>query len=241
VANQDVELRQKIRELAHQRRRFGCPRTHLLLRRQGILVNHKKTERIYREEGLSLRKRKRKKTTAMARIILPIPERQNERWSMDFVTDSLVTGRRFRALVIVDDCTRESPAIEVGTSLGGRRVAEVLDRLADSRELPDVITMDNGPEFTSRALDEWAYRRGVKLNFIRPGKPIENAYAESFIGRLRDECLNENWFISLKEAKEIIEKWRIDYNEARPHTSLAGLTPKEYIENTGKSLTAVGL
>ena len=160
---------------------------------------------------------------------------------MDFVTDSIVTGRRFRALVIVDDYSRECPAIEVDTSLGGRRVVQVLERLAETRGLPEVITIDNGPEFAGKALDEWAYCKGVKLNFIRPGKPIENAYAESFIGRLRDECLNENWFISLKDARDIIESWRIDYNNGRPHSSLGGLTPKEYVEHRGNTLTAVGL
>lgn len=212
-----------------------------MLRREGLLVNHKRTERIYREEGLSLRKRKRRKTAAMARVILPAPERPNERWSMDFVADSVVTGRRFRALVIVDDYTRECPVIEVDTSLGGRRVVSVLEKLAELRELPEVITIDNGPEFAGKVLDEWAYRRGVKLNFIRPGKPIENAYAESFISRLRDECLNENWFINLNHAREVIESWRTDYNDGRPHTSLGGLTPREYARTNGKILTAVGL
>ena len=241
AADRDERLRERMRELAHQRRRFGSPRIHLLLQREGLVVNHKRTERIYREEGLSLRKRKRKKTAAMTRVILPTPERPNQRWSMDFVTDSIVTGRRFRALVIVDDYSRECPAIEVDTSLGGRRVVEVLERLGETRGLPEVITVDNGPEFTGQALDEWAYRNGVKLNFIRPGKPIENAYAESFIGRLRDECLNDNWFISLKDARDIIESWRIDYNDGRPHSSLGGLAPTEYIENRAKTLTAVGL
>jgi len=241
VIGRDDELREKIRDLANERRRFGCPRIHLLLRRESLVVNHKRTERIYQEEGLSLRKRKRKKTAAQTRVILPAPARTNERWSMDFVTDSIVTGRRFRALVIIDDYSRESPAIEVDTSLGGARVVSVLERLADTRGLPEVITIDNGPEFAGKVLDEWAYRKGVRLNFIRPGKPIENAYAESFIGRLRDECLNENWFISLKHAREIIESWRIDYNEGRPHSSLGGLTPREYVENAGKTLTAVGL
>ena len=241
VADRDEKLRERMRELAHQRRRFGCPRIHLLLQREGLVVNHKRTERIYREEGLSLRKRKRKKTAAMTRVILPAAERPNERWSMDFATDSIVTGRRFRALAIVDDYSRECPAIEVDTSLGGRRVVQVLERLAESRGLPEVITLDNGPEFTGKALDEWAYSRGVKLNFIRPGKPIENAYAESFIGRLRDECLNENWFLSLEDARGIIESWRIDYNDGRPHSSLRGLSPREYVENTGRTLIAVGL
>lgn len=241
VARDDTALRARIRELAHQRRRFGSPRIHLLLRRAGFVVNHKRTERIYREEGLSLRKRKRKKIAAAARVVMPAPAGPNEKWSMDFVTDSLVTGRRFRALSIVDDYSRECLAIEMDTSLGGARVVAVLDRLAETKGLPRTITMDNGPEFTSSCLDEWAYRNGVKLNFIRPGKPVENAFAESFIGRLRDECLNENWFISLKDARDIIERWRIDYNEGRPHTSLGGLTPLEYVKNNGKTLIAVGL
>jgi putative transposase len=175
-----------------------------------------------------LRKKRRRKGAAGARVVLPSPQRTNERWSMDFVTDSIVTGRRFPALTIVDDFSRECPAIVVDTSLGGRRVVAVLDRLAETRGLPEVITIDNGTEFTGRALDEWAYRRGVKLNFIRPGKPIENAFAESFIGRLRDECLNTNWFINLAHARHVIEEWRCDYNEVRPHSSLKGATPKEY-------------
>jgi putative transposase len=241
VARDDNALRARIRELAHQRRRFGCPRIHLLLRREGFVVNHKRTERIYREEGLSLRKRKRKKVAAAVRIVMPAPAGPNEKWSMDFVTDSIITGRRFRALAIVDDYSRECPAIEVDTSLGGARVAAVLDRLAETRGLPRAITIDNGPEFAGRCLDEWAYRNGVKLNFIRPGKPIENAFAESFIGRLRDECLNENWFINLKHAREVIEAWRKDYNVVRPHSSLGGMTPQEFVRETGNSLISTGL
>jgi len=201
---------------------------HLLLKREGLVVNHKRTERLYREEGLALRKKRRRKGAAGARVMLPPPQRTNERWSMDFVTDSIITGRRFRALTIIDNYTRECPAIEVDTSLGGRRVVGVLERLSETRGLPETITTDNGPEFTGKALDEWAYRHGVKLNFIRPGKPIENAYAESFNGRLRDECLNTNWFISLNHARVVIEEWRRDYNEVRPHSALKGCTPKEY-------------
>ena len=181
------------------------------------MVNHKRTERIYREEGLVLRRKRRRKGAAGARVIIPAPERPNRNWSMDFVADSTVTGRRFRALTIVDDYSRECPAIEVETSLGGVRVVGVLERLADTRGLPEVITVDNGPEFAGKALDEWAYRRGVKLNFIRPGKPVENAFAESFNGRLRDECLSINWFMSIKHAREVIESWRQDYNEVRSH------------------------
>ena len=199
------------------------------------MINHKRTERIYREEGLALMRKRRRKGAAGSRVMMPSPQRPNQRWSMDFVTDSIVTGRRFRALAIVDEYSRECPVIEVDTSLGGVRVVSVLERLAETRGLPNVITTDNGPEFTGRALDEWAYRKGVQLNFIRPGKPIENAYAESFIGRLRDECLNENWFMNLKHARDIIEDWRRDYNEVRPHSSLHGRAPMEYAE------TATGL
>jgi putative transposase len=171
---------------------------------------------------------------AGARVVMPSPQRTNERWSIDFETDSIVAGVRFRAFTIVDDYSRECLAIEVDTSSGGLRVVNVLDRLADMSGLSEVITVDNGPEFAGRALDEWAYRRGVKLSFIRQGKPVENAYAESFKGRLRDECLNTNWFISLKHARYVIEEWRRDYNEIRPHTSLKRSTPKEYAEITAK-------
>jgi putative transposase len=231
-ADADNILRQRMRELAALRKRFGSPRLHLMLKREGLVINHKRTERIYREEGLALRKKRSRKGAAGSRVVLPSPRRINERWSMDFVADSIVTGRRFRALAIVDDYSRECPAIEVDTSLGGRRVVGLLDRLAETRGLPEVITMDNGPEFAGKSLDEWAYRRGVKLNFIRPGKPIENAYAESFLGRFRDECLNTNWFMNLKHARDTIEDWRTDYNEVRPHSSLKGSTPKEYAEAT---------
>jgi len=227
---QDEALRVRMRELSEQRRRFGSPRIHVLLKREGFVVNHKRTERIYRAEGLSLRVRKRKKRAAVARIELPVPERPNQRWSMDFVQDQLADGRRFRTLTIVDSFTRECPALEVDTSIGGKRVARVLDRLAFLRGLPEAITIDNGPEFTSNALDEWAYRNNVKLDFIRPGKPIENAYIESFNGKFRDECLNDNWFLSLEDARKIIEAWRIDYNRHRPHSSLDNLTPMEYAE-----------
>lgn len=233
--NNDVDLRQRMRELANQRKRFGSPRLHILLKREGLVINHKRTERIYREEGLALRRKRRRKGAAGLRVAMPSPYGTNQRWSMDFVSDSIITGRRFRALVIIDDFSRECPAIEVDTSLGGNRVVSVLEKLSETRGLPEVITMDNGPEFTGKALDEWAYRRGVKLNFIRPGKPVDNAFAESFNGRLRDECLNTNWFMNLKHAREVIEDWRIDYNEVRPHSSLNNRTPMEY------AVTATGL
>ena len=229
-ANNDAGLRQRLREPADERKRFGSPRLHIMLRREGLVINHKRTERLYREEGLALRRKRRRKGAAGLRVMMPSPDGPNQRWSMDFVSDSIVTGRRFRALAIIDDYSRECPAIEVDTSLGGRRVVSVLERLAETRGLPEVITTDNGPEFAGRAPDEWAYRKGVKLNFIRPGKPVENAFAESFNGKLRDECLNTNWFMNLKHARDVIEDWRKDYNEVRPHSSLKGSTPKEYAE-----------
>jgi putative transposase len=237
----DEALRARLRELAEQRRRFGCPRLHVMLKREMLVINHKRTERLYREEKLSLRLKRRRKRAALIRVKLPAAERANQRWSMDFSSDSLCTGRKFRALVIVDDYTKESPAIEVDTSMPGSRVVKVLDRLAELRGLPEVITVDNGPEFAGKAMDEWVYRRGVKLNFIRPGKPIENAFAESFIGRLRDECLNQNWFTTINEARDIIEEWRMDYNGVRPHSSLGNLSPEEFIANTEKSLIYGGL
>jgi len=237
----DGLLRVRLRELAEQRRRFGCPRLHVMLRRESLVINHKRTERIYREEGLSLRLKKRKKKAAVLRVMLPQAEHAEQRWSMDFVADSTLAGRRFRALAIVDDYSRECPAIEVDSSIPGTKVVEVLEELAETRGLPAVITVDNGPEFAGKTLDEWAYRRGIKLNFIRPGKPVENAYAESFIGRLRDECLNENWFSSVREARDIIETWRRDYNEVRPHSSLDNLSPMEFMETREKTLIDSGL
>ena len=235
----DAHIRKRLRELAEKRRRFGYRRLHTLLKREGLFNNHKKIERIYQEENLSLRIRKRKKRAAQTRLELPAPVKANERWSMDFVSDSLFNGRRFRALTIVDNYTRESPAIEVDTSLGGKRVVRVLDRLGCIRGLPDRIVVDNGPEFISNALDQWAYHRGITLEYIRLGKPVDNAYIESFNGKFRDECLNESWFISLDDAKKVIEEWRIDYNKERPHSSLGNMTPEEFARKTEIAPTGI--
>ena len=211
-------LRERLHTLALLRPRWGYRRLYRLLRREGTLVNRKLVQRVYREEGLAVRRRKRKRV-AIPRMPLPAPTQANERWSMDFVSD---------ALTIVDDYTRESPAIEVDTSLPGDRVVRVLEQLAVTRGLPRAIVCDNGPEFRGEALDQWADRRGVALQFIQPGKPVQNAFAESFNGRLRDECLNESWFVSLADARATIEAWRIDYNVARPHSGLADRTPAEF-------------
>jgi putative transposase len=226
--DRNAKLRARLKVLAEERRRFGSPRLHVLLRREGWVVNHKRVERLYRQEGLSLRRKRRRKQASHLRVVLPNPTRVNERWSMDFVTDSLTSGRRFRSLTIVDDLSRESVAIEADFSLTGERVTRVLGRLAQTRGLPAVITVDNGPEFAGKVLDAWAYQHHIKLHFIRPGKPVENAYIESFNGKYRDECLNENVFRTLDEARHIIETWRIDYNRHRPHSSLGNLTPEEY-------------
>jgi putative transposase len=204
----DTMLRDRLRELAGQRKRFGSPRLHIMLQKENLVMNHKRMERIYREEGLALRRKRHRKGAAGVRMVIPTPERSNQKWSMDFVADSIVNGQRFRALAIVDDYSREYPAIEVDTSLDGARVVGVLERLEETRGLPEGVTVDNGPEFADRTLDECTYRKGIKISFIRPGKPIENAFAESFNGRLRDECLNINWFLSVKHAREIIESWR---------------------------------
>lgn len=201
---------------------------HEVLRREGLVINHKKTERIYREEKLSLRTRKRSKQASKARVPLKEAKKINECWSMDFIHDKLSNGHRYRALTIIDNYSRQCPAIEVDTSIGAIRVARVLDMLREIIGLPKIIRVDNGSEFISKTLDKWAYENNVKMDFIEPGKPVQNAYIESFNGRLRDECLNGNWFDTLKEAKEEIEKWRIDYNENRPHSSLGYKTPNEF-------------
>jgi putative transposase len=226
--DKNVELRVRLRELAEQRRKFGSPRRLVLLKREGHIINHKRVERLYREEGLSLRGVAAQKRISHLRVVLDRPERANQHWSMDFVSDSLWNGRRFRVLTIVDDLTRECPALEVDHSLPGQRVTRVLDRLAATRGLPAVITVDNGPEFISKAMDAWAFQNKVRLRFIQPGKPVQNAYVESFNGKLRDECLNENVFIDLYDARKKIEVWRRDYNSIRPHSSLKNLTPEEF-------------
>lgn len=184
----DDEIRNRLRELAEQRRKFGLPRLHTLLRREGFQLNHKRTERIYREEGLSLRLKKRKKRGSHLRVVMDRAERANQHWSMDFVSDNLFSGHRFRILTVVDDCSKECPVLEVDHSLTGLRVTRALDRIALTRDLPEIITVDNGPEFISKALDLWGFGNNVKLRFIQPEKPTQNAYIESFNGKFRDEA-----------------------------------------------------
>lgn len=218
---------QRLRTLAAERPRFGYRRLHVLLRREGMVVNHKRVERLYRAEGLAVRQRRRKRV-ARGRRDAPIrPTRPNEQWALDFLGDALAWGRRLRLLAVLDVCTREALAVEVDTSLPGARVVRLLSRLTVDRGIPQEIVLDNGPELAGRAVDQWAYERGVRLHFIEPGKPVQNAVIESFNGRLRDECLNEHWFLSLADARRIVEAWREDYNRARPHSALGYRTPTE--------------
>jgi putative transposase len=191
-------------------------------------VNHKRVYRIYREEGLAMRVRKRKRFRAEARVPLVLPTRANQVWTMDFTRDNLASARKFRTLNLMDGYTREAPWIEVDTLLPGLRVVRVLERVSEERGLPETIQVDNGPEFISQAVDQWAYAHGVTLHFIDPGKPVQNAFIESFNGKFRDECLNQNWFVNLEDARRIIEEWRVDYNTVRPHSSLGYLTPEEF-------------
>ena len=231
-------LRIRLRELAEVRRRFGYRRLQVLLQREGWQVNHKRVYRLYVEEKLSLR-RKRGRKRSTVRQPLPAAVAANQVWSVDFMSDTLSSGRRFRTLNIVDDYTRECLAIEVDTSLGGRRVVRVLEALKQKRGLPRQIRSDNGPEFVSRAVDQWAYEQGLQWHTIQPGRPMENGYVESFNGRFRDECLNENWFSTLADAREKIAHWKQDYNQIRPHSALGYRTPEEFaksatVRNCGK-------
>lgn len=227
----DGHIIMRMTEIAAQKRRYGSPRIHNLLRREGFKINHKKTERLYKEAGLSLRSKKRKKMTSSVRMPLIQATKPNEIWAMDFVHDVLCYGRRFKVLTIIDVYTKECKALLADTSINGVCVRNALQRLKDYDEIAQFVMVDNGPEFSGKVLDEWADRNNVGLHFIRPGKPTENGYIESFNGKFRDECLNEHRFSNLEEARGLIETWRLDYNENRPHSSLNGLTPNEFIRN----------
>ncbi len=228
----DTALRQRLRELAHQRRRFGYRRLGWLLAREGHWMNHKKLYRIYREERLLVRRRGGRKRALGTRAPMLLPAAINQRWSLDFVSDTLGDGRRFRILCIVDDFNRECLASVVDSSLGGVRVVRELERITLERATPRVIVSDNGTELTSVAVLRWATGR-VAWHYIQPGKPVQNAFIESFNSKLRDECLNEHVFLNLSEARAIIEAWRHDYNHVRPHSSLGALTPIEYADQQG--------
>ncbi|MBA4082999.1 MAG: IS3 family transposase [Erythrobacter sp.] len=223
----DRALRQRLRELAAERRRFGYRRLGYLLAREGIAPNHKKLLRIYREEGLRVRRRGGRKRALGTRRPMVLPDGPNQRWSLDFVSDSLICGRRFRILCVVDDYTRECLALVADTSLSGARVARELTSLMGSRGKPHTVVSDNGTELTSSAILRWSQERRVEWHYIAPGKPMQNGFVESFNGRLRDECLNETLFTSLAHARFVLAAWRHDYNTVRPHSKLGGKTPAE--------------
>lgn len=232
-----TELIEKLKTLASQRPRWGYRQLYRILRRAGEKVNHKRVYRLYRAEGLSVRTKRRKRMASAPRLVLPPPTRPNERWSMDFVSDVTSSGRRFRVFTLVDDFTRRCVALEVDTSLPGARIARLLSELGSRASLPATLVSDNGPEFTSKAMDQWAFSKKVTLHFIRPGKPTENAFIESFNGKFRNECLNTTWFSDLNHARRAIEEWRHDYNHVRPHSSLDGRTPMEYERGFNHGLT----
>lgn len=218
-------IRQRMREIAHERRRFGYRRLGLMLEREGIHMNHKKLRRLYAEEGLAVKRRKGRKRATGTRAPLQVPTRPNERWSLDFVSDVFGNGRRFRILAVIDDCSRDCLALVPDTSLSGIRVARELGTLIRLYGKPNTIVSDNGTELTSCAILEWQNETGIAWHYIAPGKPTQNAFVESFNGRLRDECLNEEVFESLADARRKLSRWRYDYNNVRPHSALNGNPP----------------
>jgi putative transposase len=236
----DAALRARLRELAAQRRRFGYRRLHILLTREGLIMNHKKLRRLYREERLAVRRRGSRKRALGTRAPMTIAQDANQRWSLDFLSDAFADGRRFRILAIVDDFTRECLALVADTSLPSLRVVRELDALLASRGRPALIVSDNGTELTSLAMLRWSQERQVAWHYIAPGKPQQNAFVESFNGRLRDELLNETLFTSLAHAREVLAFWRDDYNTVRPHSGLANLTPAAFAKASAPGTQRVG-
>jgi len=239
--DRNVGLRERIIALAQRHRRYGAEMIYLKIRQTGEIVNHKRVERLYALEKLQVRRRRRKKIPIGERQPLIRPGSANEVWSMDFVFDRVATGRSIKCLTIVDDATHESVAVVPEHSMGGVHLVRVMDEICAKRGRPSIIRTDNGKEFTGTAMLTWAHRNGVDLRLIEPGKPNQNAYIESFNGRLRDECLNEHWFTSLQHARVLIERWRREYNEERPKKQLGGLTPAAYAKTlTEKVVTMPG-
>lgn len=227
-------LKERITAIAHEKRRYGYRRIHVLLKCEGITINHKKLFRIYKQLGLKVLKRGGRKRALGTRVIAMTLTKKNQEWSLDFLHDVLAHGRRIRMLTVVDDFTRGSIKIAVDTSLNGRRVCEELEQVIEARGKPDRILSDNGTEFTSMAILRWCQEQGIRWDYIQPGKPYQNGYIESFNGKLRDECLNESIFVNLQEAKRLVETWREEYNKQRPHSSLNGKTPDEVAQEEEK-------
>ena len=228
VRPDDTHLRVVMKAVAAERRRFGYRRVHVMLERQGIIMNQKKLRRLYREEKLQVRKRGGRKRALGTRRPMVLPSRANERWSLDFVSDAFTDGRRFRVLAVVDDFSRECLALVADTSLSGLRMTRELDTIIQRRGTPHTIVSDNGTEMTSMAVLRWCQETGVDWHYIAPGKPMQNGFVESFNGSFRDECLNETLFSSMPQARQHITAWKEDYNRHRPHSSLGNITPNEY-------------
>lgn len=237
--DRNLELRERIVALAQRHRRYGSGMIYLKLRQEGMLVNHKRVDRLYAEEALQIKRRKRKKVPVGERQPLLRPDQAGQVWSMDFVFDRSADGRVIKCLTVVDDATHEAIAVVAERAIGGETLTRLMERLCGERGYPQVIRTDNGKEFCGRAMLSWCHAHGVKLRLIEPGKPNQNAYIESFNGRLRDECLNENWFLNLHHAKVLIEAWRREYNEERPKKALGGLTPAAYARLLAMKAVAV--
>ena len=232
VDRDDAAVLERLRALAAENRRYGYPRLHAMLRREGLVLNHKRTWRLYSAEGLQVRTKKRRKLPRRDRVAPQVPDRPMQRWSLDFMSDQLVDSRRFRILNLVADHRRFCPGQIVDLSISGARVARYFDELGERVGLPEEIVLDNGPEGTGRAMFDWSERTGVRLRFIEPGKPVQNAFVESFNGKLRDECLNLHWFRSLRHARDEIAAWRRHYNAERPHSALGYLPLMEFLSTT---------
>lgn len=231
IQDQDRELKDRIRSLAYKYRRAGYRQIYDFIR-QKEQINHKRIYRLYSELGLKYRIKRKRKRISLPTVPKLVPKNPGERWSMDFMSDALYSGRRFRVLNIIDDCGRLAVVTQAEFSITSERLVRILNEASDTYGLPKQIVVDNGPEFTSKTFLRWASEKGVDIHFITPGKPTENAFIESFNGKMRNECLNENWFKNIEEAQRLIEKWRIFYNSERPHSSLGGMTPEEYLRRS---------
>ena len=237
--DRNIRLRGQIVQLAHRHRRYGAGMIYLKLRQAGEIVNHKRVERLYALLKLQIKRRRRKKVPESERQPLLRPAQANEVWSADFVFDRVAGGRALKCLTVVDDATTEAVAVTPDHHIGGRALTRMLDRVCEQRGYPKVLRSDNGKEFTSKAMLEWAHLKNIALRLIEPGKPNQNAYVESFNGRLRDECLNEHWFHNLDHARILIERWRREYNEERPKEALGGLTPAQYAKTLTQNMVTV--